>query len=194
MARSKARTWVGSKIKELVKGERNTQKQAVAIALTEARKLGLIKNSGELDELRDEFEDAVEAAEGAHGRKAQEEIRVKERVQFRENLAVMGELEELEVYNERIFDGDFEQLVFSRKKKEVVRVAFSPDRKQLFLVGGDQKLDDGFLREVCPGGWSKDRVVVGMVYSISYWTDKHHLEGSSGKVEAYMHCFGEQLS
>ena len=189
---SRDKSWVAKKIGYLMKEEKKTQKQAVAIALGEARKYGLVRNPAEIEELRDEFEDAVEAAKGAHGRPVREELRVKEKVQYRENLAVMGELEEIEVYVERLFDGDFEQLEFSRKKADCVRLAFTPDRKQLILVGGDQKLDDGFLRSCDPKGWGKDKVSVGWVYSISYWADKHHLEGSSGKLEPYQHNFGEQ--
>ena len=147
------------------------------------------RNSGELE---DSLQEAEERAEGAHGRPAKEAIEIREKVRFRENLPMMGELEELEVFNENLYDGDLEQLIFSRASKKLVRLGFSSDRKQLFLVGGDQELPDGFLKDVSPNGWQKDKVHIGFLYSITYWTDKHHLEGSSGKLESYMHCFGEQ--
>ena len=186
------RDWVSKKIAYLMKVEKKTQKQAVAEALNMARKAGIISNP-EMEELRDDFESAEEAAEGAHGRPAREAIEIKEKVKFRENLPMMGELEELEIFNENLYDGDLEQLVFDRKKKKsLVRLGFSSDRKQLFLIGGDQCLEDGFLRDCCPKGWQKDKVHIGFLYSITYHTDKHHLEGSDGTEEAYMHSFGEQ--
>jgi hypothetical protein len=190
-ASKKGRDWVSKKIAYLMKVEKKKKKQAIAEALSMARKAGIISNP-EMQELEDSYESALEAAEGAHGRKAKSSVEIKERLTFRENLAEMGELEELEVYNENLYDGDLEQLTFSRKARSLVRLGFSSDRKQLFLVGGDQKLEDGALRDFSPNGWNKDKVHIGYLYSITYHTDKHHLEGSNGIVEAYMHCFGEQ--
>lgn len=191
MASRKGKDWVSKKIAYLVKVEKKKKKQAVAEALSMARRAGIISNP-EMEELQDDYGSAENAAEGAHGRPAREAIEIKEKIAFRENLAQMGELEELEVFNENLFDGDLEQLVFKRSGKKLVRLGFSSDRKQLFLVGGDQCLENGFLRDCSPKGWEKDKVHVGFLYSITYWTDKHHLEGSSGELESYMHCFGEQ--
>lgn len=152
----------------------------------------MAKRKNPQDEFEDDLKEAEEVAAGAHGRKAREVVEIKEKVRFRSNLPMMGELEELEIFNENLYDGDLEQLIFKRTGKSLVRLGFSSDRKQLFIVGGDQKLEDGFLRDCCPKGWNKDKVHIGFLYSITYWTDKHHLEGSSGKLESYMHCFGEQ--
>ena len=141
------------------------------------------------------FEDSAEdLAVGFHGRASQETFEVEERRNFRQDLAMLGELEELEVFNELAWNetGELKTFTFSRKKKDLVRLAGSPDRRQLFLVGGDQEIPDSVLGDLAGDRQAtKDKVSLGFVYSISYWSDKHHLEGSNGVMEAYMHCFGE---
>ena len=141
-----------------------------------------------------EPDSAEDLAVGFHGRASQETFEVEERRNFRQDLAMLGELEELEVFNEIAWNetGELKTFTFSRKKKDVVRLAGSPDRRQLFLVGGDQEIPDSVLGDLAGDRQAtKDKVSLGFVYSISYWSDKHHLEGSNGVMEAYMHCFGE---
>lgn len=188
---SKARSWVGKKVKQLER-EGTGYKQALAIALSEGRKYGLLKNSGEVEELRDELDDAQEVARGFHGRENEEEIEEVDEEQYRSELALLGELVELEVFNETqedmlIFD-------FGRDNPDsLVNLACSGDRKQLFLVGGDQSIEDETLEQL-GAGWDKDKVRVGYVYSISYFADKHHLTGPKQQKfgTEYIHSFGEQ--
>lgn len=188
-AKEKSKTHWGIELNKVNKANAKYPAGSAVVMWGEKKKL---KNNGDED-FQDGLDEAEEVASGAHGRPAREVIEISEKRKFRANLPMMGELEELEVFNENLYDGDLEQLVFDRKKvKALVRLGFSSDRKQLFLVGGDQKLEDGFLKDVSPNGWNKDKVHVGFVYSVTYWTDKHHLEGSSGELESYMHCFGEQ--
>lgn len=177
---SRARTWVKKRATRLTK--RMGAAAALEAALSEARASRLV-NDGEAAELKDELSDAQELARGFHGRDNEAEFEEIESHQYRGELAQLGDLEELEI----VTGDDLSCLTFT----DSVRLGGSSDRKQLFLVGGDQELSDEFLDALEVG--DKDKVMIGYVYSISYWTDKHHLVGSRGKDEAYMHCFGEGL-
>ncbi len=140
-----------------------------------------------------ELEQAEDLAEGFHGRKSREAFDISEHHTYRDSLGMLGELEELEVFNWQLWknEEDLKTFTFSRKGSKVVRLGGSGDRKQLYFNGGDQELPNELLEELGGVGANKDKVSLGYVYSISYWSDKHHLEGSSGRNEAYMHCFGE---
>ena len=175
----KAKGWVKSNGEAFPKG---TRFKAILEPMSK-------KNSGLF-----EPDSAEDLAVGFHGRASQETFEVEERRNFRQDLAMLGELEELEVFNELAWNetGELKTFTFSRKKKDLVRLAGSPDRRQLFLVGGDQEIPDSVLGDLAGDRQAtKDKVSLGFVYSISYWSDKHHLEGSNGVMEAYMHCFGE---
>lgn len=185
---SKAKTWVPKKIKQL-KREGYEQGQAIAIALNEARKYGLLRNPSEIEELEDEIEDAEELARGFHGRDNKESLELEQSDIYRANTGIIGEMEEIELYNDLIYlEQGLEPIEFSRD----VILTGSSNRKQLFLMG-DTQLPDDWLEAISPNGWDKDRVILGNAYSISYFTDKHHLEGpkSQKKGAAYGHCFGE---
>jgi hypothetical protein len=191
---SKAKSWVGKKIKQLEK-ERYPHKQAVAIAISEARKYGLISNPSEAAELlEDNQEQAEEVARGFHGRDNREVYEIQEEIQYRENLACLGEMLELEVFIETRADEGLVSICFKRTpQSEIVFLNSSIDRKQLYLVG-DTGLPDDWLEEANPTSWEKDKVPIGYVYSISYFADKHHLTGpkQQAKGSEYIHCFGEQ--
>jgi hypothetical protein len=191
---SKARSWVGKKIKQL-ETERYPHEQAVVIAINEAKKYGLIRNPEEEAELvEDNQEEAEEVARGFHGRENREIFEIEEEVQYRENLACLGEMLELEVFIETRQDEGLVSVCFKRKpQSEIVFLNCSGDRKQLYLVG-DTGLPDDWLEEANPSGWEKDKVPIGWVYSISYFADKHHLTGSKqqAKGSEYIHAFGEQ--
>lgn len=183
---SKARTWVPKKIKQLEK-EKYPHKEAVAIALSEARKYGLLKNPEEESELRDDLGEAEEVARGFHGRENRETFEVEEVEEYRENLAFLGEMLDIEVFIE------------GRKKDGLITLPFqdvmlgcSVDRKQLYFVG-ETELPDDWLKDNCAGA-DKDKVAVGWVYSVSYLADKHHLVGPKSQKHGaeYIHAFGEQ--
>ena len=187
---AKAKSWVAKKIGYLQE-EGVPHKQAVATALAMARKHGLIKNDGEQEELADSFEDAQEVARGFHGRPNQETIELEESEQYRENQAILGCMEEIELLNLGIFDEDgLEPIEFSPD----VLLTCSSDRKQLFLMG-DMSLPDEWLKKMSSSGWDKDKVILGNAYSISYFADKHHLSGpkQQKKGSSYGHCFGEAM-
>lgn len=129
-----------------------------------------------------------ESAEGLfeefHGRESQEELLVGEEEKYRDDLAVLGELRELVVVDKPTsktgvpvqFDGD-----------DNVMLASTPSGNQYLFVGGNQELD---LREFGVNG-KKDKVSLGWVYSITYYTDKQHLSGPKEAWE-YEHKFGEE--
>jgi hypothetical protein len=191
---AKTRSWVGKKIKQLEK-EKYSHGEAIAIAISEAKKYGLIKNpSEEAELLEDNQEEAEEVARGFHGRDNRESFEVEEEVQYRENLACLGEMLELEVFIETRQSEGLVSVCFQRQPRdEIVFLNCSPDRKQLYLIG-DTGLPDDWLEEANPTSFEKDKVPIGYVYSISYFADKHHLTGPKQQKNGteYIHCFGEQ--
>jgi hypothetical protein len=187
---SKAKGWIGRKIAQLNR-EGYPSKQAKAIALSEARKHGLIKNPSDEAELQEELgteEQAEEVARGFHGRENRESYDFEVEEPYRENLACLGPMLDVEVFIEARAEDGLVTLPF-----EDVVLTCSPDRKQLYLVG-DTSLPDDWLEQSSPNSWQKDKVPIGWIYSISYFADKHHLTGSKQQKNGaeYIHCFGEQ--
>jgi hypothetical protein len=190
---SKARSWTEKRIK-LLKRQGESEREAVTQAIREARKHGLVRNPEEEEELRDSVSDAEEVARGFHGRENQETFEIVEKEVYRENLACLGEMVELEVLIEARANEGLIPVCFSRENTEdIVLLGCSSDRKQLYLTG-DTSLPDDWLEEACPLNFEKDKVPVGFVYSISYFADKHHLTGPKQQKQGteYIHCFGEQ--
>lgn len=192
---SKARSWISKKI-SIFRREGMPEKQAVAAALSIARQHKLI-NPSEEAELEQELgteDEAEELARGFHGRENRETLDIVETESYRENLAILGEMVELEVFIESRSDEGLVPICFSREVQEdIVYLGSSPDRKQLYLTG-DTGLPDDWLQEASPESWGKDKVPIGYVYSVSYFADKHHLTGGGGQEfgTEYIHCFGEQ--
>lgn len=188
---SKARSWVSNKISKL-KSEGYDKSEAIAVALEEARRHKLLKNSGEVEELKSELEEAEEVSKGFHGREVGEAFDIEEKHQYRSELAQLGELVELEVLNENI--PQLLTLSFNRDRDSLVRLSSSANRKQIFLIGGDQEINDEDLERYNPQSYEKDKISVGNVFSISYFADKHHLTGpkQQRKGTDYIHEFGEQ--
>lgn len=190
---SKAKSWTSKKIAQL-RREGMPQNQAVAAAISMARHHKLVKNPEEEQELQDSFESAEEVARGFHGRENRESFEVEETEVYRENLAFLGEMAELEVFIEARADEGLVQLEFDRKnKKDLVFLACSSDRNQLYLVG-NTCLPNEWIEECCKDQANKDKVIIGWVYSVSYFADKHHLTGPKQQKYGteYIHCFGEQ--
>lgn len=193
---SKAKSWISKKI-GILRREGVPQQQAIATALSMARHHRLIKNSGEEEELAHELgseEESEELARGFHGRENRETFEVIEEEPYRDNLAMLGEMVELEVFIEARADEGLIPITFSRENQEdLVYLGCTPDRKQLYLTG-DTSLPEDWLEEANPASFEKDKVPVGWVYSISYFADKHHLTGPKQQKfgSEYIHCFGEQ--
>lgn len=182
---SKAKAWIARKIAQLRK-ENYSQAQAVAIAFNEARKYKLIKNPEEELELKDSIEEAEQVASGFHGRENREIFEVEEAEIYRENLAYLGEMLDIEVFIEcrnKLITLPFED----------VMLGCSSDRNSLYFAG-DTKIPLSWIKQNVPEGWDKDKVVIGWIYSISYFADKHHLTGPKQQKNGmeYIHCFGEQ--
>jgi hypothetical protein len=124
---------------------------------------------------------AESLSEEWHGREPVDVLDYEEKEEYESDGAVLAELEELRVILEN--GEETVNVEFGDMPMLVANVA----TETLEIVGGDQVLEFG-------KGWdtSKSEVVVGHVYLIAYKTDKHHLEGSTGKHESYEHFFGEE--
>lgn len=131
--------------------------------------------------------EAQEVARGFHGRENRESFEFTVEEPYRQQLALLGPMLDVEVLIESRAGDGLITLPF-----EEVMLSCSTDRKQLYLVG-DTGLPDDWLEDNCPS-WDKDKVPIGWVYSISYFADKHHLTGSKQQKDGaeYIHCFGEQ--
>lgn len=140
------------------------------------------KNSG--SELEHELEtlDVTRMSEKFHGRKALEEFDIDETEEYDKNLAVLGDLVELNV-----IDPDKPNTEFTISfKKDRPFLCCNAEGSQLEIVGGDQSLpfpDNG-----------KYLIELGPIRTISYFTDKHHLEGPKNQRDGveYEHEFGEE--
>lgn len=111
---------------------------------------------------------------------------------YHSSLAVLGLLEELEV----ITDEDSEEVTpIEFDEDDNIIVASNPNGTALYLIGeadlDDEDLEDMGLDE---DEISKDLVEIGHIHAISYFADKHHLEGPKyqEKGASYRHEFGEE--
>jgi len=130
---------------------------------------------------------------------------------YPKDLAELGILIELQVFT----DDDREAYVpinFAPEHPDLtddesnVVLAANGNRKQLYLVGGDQEYDLSEFAEHAGIDFpddelEKDEVVLGEVKAIAYFADKHHLEGPKEQAKGipYQHEFaineetGEQI-
>lgn len=133
---------------------------------------------------------AQSLSEEFHGRPSTDIQEFEQSEEYHDELAGLGSLTELEVVTS---NGRFKTpLDFSG---DGVSLASTPDGKQLHFVGGEQGLDDNFLKAMglSKAEIDKDSVKLGMVHTISYFADKHHLTGSRSQKDGteYIHEFGE---
>lgn len=168
------------------------------IAAAKIRKMAHARNPSFLDrwmrnlQLTNDEQQAERLAEEFHGRPARDYIDVEETEQYDEYGAVLGYLVELGILTE---DGESEiPISFPYKPKQEqgnVLVVSNPDGTNIEFIGGDQRIDwrsvDGASLD------DKYLVLVGPVWQISYWADKHHLAGPKSQKNGieYMHEFGE---
>ena len=129
-------------------------------------------------------EEAAQLSEKWHGRKPLTHTDVEEVETYEENLAELGELEELGVLGADMTKRFV--ISFSRNRPKLC----ASDDKNLEIIDGDQTLDieEGIIEKD-----GKKLVPLGYCYSIVYETDKHHLEGSNGYPESYEHFFAEDF-
>jgi hypothetical protein len=132
---------------------------------------------------QEEYNQATELSKSFHGRDVEEEFEVEEATYSPDSLAVLGELVEIELESGCLLD-------FADSD---VKLCAAPDGLQYVFVGEDQTLDDEALEELgisLPVG--SKQLLLGDVASITYSTDKHHLDDSDGEVVQYQHEFGEE--
>lgn len=127
-------------------------------------------------------ETAAEMFEAFHGRPPAGERTITEEVRYPHSLADCGSLVELVAV---FMDGEKAAVIAFRGKG--VRVATTPNGKEIHFVGGDQELDLQTLRLQDQDG--KPNVLVGYAHTIAYHTSKHfhNFEPSD-----YEHEFGEE--
>jgi hypothetical protein len=141
----------------------------------------------------DSIEDATQVSEGFHGRPQRYIEDVIEVEKYRTKLAHLGDLVEFELLDKsgrKVIPISFAE----HDTEEHVSVGATPDRYQLILTGGNQSIDLGAFDDLGENEKLKDYVCLGEVYSISYFTDKHHLEGPKYQKDGteYIHKFGEE--
>jgi len=124
-------------------------------------------------------EESAEAYREFHGRPSEEVVTVKKEIHFHGHLAAAGKLKLLVV---RAHNGDVVNL--SGFKGAIL--AFNEEGTQLFVEGGDQKVDPrGF-------GITADHELqdLGRVMIVEYFTTKDHL-GKEGGTATYQHEFSK---
>jgi hypothetical protein len=127
---------------------------------------------------------AEELSKKWHGREAKIETEIEEIENYSENVAELGDLEELGV-----LAADLQSRFSIFFKKDRPKLCAS-DEHNLEFIGGDQSLKD------TPEGVMRDRkqlVPLGYIIQIVYVADKHHLQDSNGSKESYEHFFGEEF-
>ncbi len=148
-----------------------------------------LRNPGEFE---DELDSATSVSEGFHGRKPYYIEDILEIERYRTKLAHLGDLVEFEILSSNgrsVIPINFAL----HDTEEHVSVSSTPDRMQLILSGGDQSIDlESF--DLSDNEKRKDYVCIGEVFSISYFTDKHHLSGPKYQADGteYIHKFGEE--
>ena len=155
---------------------------AVSIKGEEFVKKAIKKKKGKRNP--DTSEDAAQLSEKWHGRKPKTHTDIEETETYEENLAELGELEELGVLG-----ADMTKRYVLSFNKNRPKLCASDD-KNLEIIDGDQTLDieEGVIEKD-----GKKLVPLGYCYSVVYETDKHHLEGSNGYPESYEHFFAEDF-
>lgn len=160
-------------------------------------------NPGDIEEglegLEDTPENAEELSQLFHGRPSTEIIELDEIETYENNLAQLGVLVELEI----LVGDDKDEVVpinwNYNNPKERVLLCSTPDGKNILFIGGDQELDlEALAEQGAEIDWaidtSKRYIEIGPVHTISYFADKHHLEGGEDqkKGSEYIHEFGEE--
>lgn len=141
--------------------------------------------------LGDEADQAELLAEEFHGRPAEEVIEVEEDEVYDKHGAILGYLEELCILMED--DDSYIPIRFPYQpgSQDNVLVVGNPAGTNIEFIGGDQDINwqrvDGASQE------GKYLVLVGPVFEIDYFADKHHLTGPKEQKTGitYYHEFGE---
>ena len=137
---------------------------------------------------------AIEVSEGFHGRPSSYIEDIIEVEKYRTKLAHLGDLIEFEILDHRSSQHVIPINFAEPDSNEHVSVASTSNRRQLILSGGSQSIDLDSFSDLSDNEKEKDYVTVGEIFSISYFTDKHHLEGPKYQKDGteYIHVFGEE--
>jgi len=126
---------------------------------------------------------SIAAYEDFHGKKPTVDTVVETPVKYHSNLAGLGRLEWLKV---KRLDGRGVVTIEGFGKNCLL--AENEARNQLFIVGGDQKVD---LKVFGLSG-NHERQVLGTCSEVAYFTNKKHLIEKDGGEGVYVHKFGKR--
>ncbi len=172
-----------------------------------AERIGII--GARRDKGKVTLDDVKKLATEFHGRAPRDIIEYAEQEHYQSKLFVMGELEELNVlkangkgYETIRFksNGGMGVSTYTGENDDttVLVCAQAVGGNQIEFVGGDQELEfsDKIVNSLGmdPDSLNKEWIEVGDVFSITYFTDKHHLEGPKYQANgtSYEHEFGEE--
>ena len=139
------------------------------------------------------YKKAKQLSKDWHGRENLTEVDLETSKAYRGNLADLGELEELQIateYGKTLQDVTKYYEIFFDPKDRPTLAGYG---NNLFIEGGYQELPRQTLEDLVldEEELDKDLLDLGEIYAIAYTADKHHLDGSSGKKESYLHRFME---
>jgi hypothetical protein len=148
-------------------------------------------------ETEESEEKASKLSRSFHGRDNREIEEIEEIESYDENLAQLGYLVELEILTKD--EKEVIPITFDYERDgegDTIKLCSSPDGRNLLFIGGNQRLD--ILEIGVEADWEietgKRLIEIGPVYSISYFADKHHLQGGERQKKGteYIHEFGEE--
>lgn len=139
-----------------------------------------------------------------HGRKKKAVIDFTENYQYREDLAELGKLIDIELKENDVTitffdldeddDGTINHLPTPNEERKMISLCSEPSGNQYYFERGDQEIDlgDKVFSYLSPVQKKKDYIPLGEIMAISYYTDKHHLS-DEGQEEGtiYRHELGE---
>ena len=139
------------------------------------------------------YQKAREVREGFHGRGSRGEMEVLSQYRYQKNIADLGWMIDLEILSPEV--DEVEVLEFP---EEEFKLGCSPDQKQLYIVAANRKkrmdVDVRVFDWIPEEEAKKPKVILGEISAISYFTDKHHLEGPKYQKDGapYRHEFGTE--
>jgi len=138
------------------------------------------------------LESSKKLFESFHGREPDGEDDVVSFEKIPDHLTQLGELREMTVI---VPDGS-EEVTISFPENPCTVLASAPGGTQYVLIGGDQSIDvsEFDIEETAEEQEWARKLVLGQVARLTYFTDKHHLEGPKYQKDGclYEHELGEE--
>lgn len=171
------------KFKEQIVGKSKWAKEWQRLMAKKIKKHNKGKGKCINPELGLETLDVSRMSERFHGRPSRDEIDIDETDIYDKSMAMLGDLVELNVIDPKKPNTEF-TISFKRDRP---CLCCNAEGSQLEIIGGDQSLP-------FPNNTNKYLVTLGEIRTISYYTDKHHLEGPKNQKDGveYEHEFGEE--